>query len=486
MSSGATIEQLATRMRGETFAPGDNGYDQARRIWNGDIDRRPATIARCQGVADVVAAVQHARENDLPIAVRGGGHAIAGHALCDDGVVVDLSAMRGARVDPLGRTVRAEGGCLWSDVDRETQMFGLAVTGGIVSHTGVGGLTLGGGIGWLMRKAGLSIDNLRSVDVVTVDGEVLVASRDQNAELFWGLRGGGGNFGIVTSFEFDLHPVGPTVLAGMVVHEMDAAPEVLGFLREFAADAPDEVGILANLRLAPPLPIIPEHLHGRPIVALVACYAGPVADAERALRPLREFGPPILDTIAPKPYVAHQQMFDPALPHGRCYYWRARRLPPLTADIIEVIAKHAAMVTSPFATIPIFTLGRAVARVDENETAYPNRDAAHDINILTAWQPGDPDRDRHVEWVRTFWSALEDASQGVYPNFLSDEPRERVMAAYGPTRYARLVTLKQRYDPDNVLRFNQNIQPGGAAPPNTSESVPGRRHTAYEHSAGGT
>jgi hypothetical protein len=272
----------------------------------------------------------------------------------------------------------------------------------------------------------------------------------------------------------------------MVVHDMDAAPGVLGFLRDYAAEAPDEVGILANLRLAPPLPIIPEHLHGRPIVALVACYTGPIADAEPALRPLREFGPPILDTIAPKPYLAHQQMFDPALPHGRGYYWRARRLPPLTDDIIEVIAKHAAMVTSPFATIPIFTLGGAVARVDDDETAYPNRDAAHDINILTAWQPGDPDRDRHIEWVRTFWTALEDASQGVYPNFLSDEPRERVMAAYGPTRYARLVTLKQRYDPDNVLRFNQNIQPGGATQPNTGASAPDRRNPAFEHSAGGS
>jgi FAD/FMN-containing dehydrogenase len=459
MITSARVEQLATRMRGEILAPGDLRYDEVRTIWNADVDRRPALIARCGAASDVVAAMRFARELDLPVAVRGGGHAVAGHALCDDGLVVDLSAMRGIHLDPRARTVRVEGGCLWADVDRQTQTAGLAVTGGIVSHTGVAGLTLGGGIGWLMRKAGLTIDNLRSADVVTVDGRTLVASPDENPDLFWGLRGGGGNFAIVTSFEFDLHPVGPTVLAGMVLHTMDDAPDVLGFLRDFAADAPDEVGVLANLRLAPPLPIIPEHLHGTPIVALVACYAGRVADGEQVLRPLREFGQPILDTVAPKPYTAHQQMFDLALPAGRGYYWRARRLPPLNDEVIQVITKHAAMITSPFSTVPIFTLGGAVTRVDPNATAYPNRDAAHDINIAGAWEPGDPDRDRHIEWVKTFWNALEDASQGVYVNFMSDEPQERVRAAYGPTTYARLVSLKQHYDPDNILRYNHNIRP---------------------------
>jgi FAD/FMN-containing dehydrogenase len=461
MISSARIDRLATHILGETLTPGDPRYDEARKIWNADIDRRPAVIARCRTTADVVAAVRFGRDCDLPIAVRGGGHAVAGHALCDDGLVVDLSAMRRVHVNPRTRTARVDGGCLWADVDQASQTVGLAVTGGIVSHTGVAGLTLGGGIGWLMRKAGLSIDNLRSTAVVTVDGRTVVANHEENPDLFWGLRGGGGNFGIVTSFEFDLHPVGPTVLAGMVVHTMDAAAEVLGFFRDFAAEAPDEVGILANLRLAPPLPVIPEHLHGAPIVALVACYAGAIADGEQVLRPLREFGQPILDTIAPKPYTSHQQMFDLALPHGRGYYWRGRTLPPLGDEVMEIIAKHAAMITSPLSTVPIFTLGGAVARVDPDETAYPNRDAAHDINIAAAWQPGDPDRDRHVEWVQAFWDALEDASQGVYVNFLSDEPHERVRAAYGPARYTRLVSLKQRYDPENVLRFNHNICPQG-------------------------
>jgi FAD/FMN-containing dehydrogenase len=456
-----TSRCLLERVQGQVLVPEDPAYQDARRVWNGDVDRRPRAVVRCGGVADVVQAVRFARERDLPASVRGGGHAVAGHAVCDDGVVVDLSAMTAVRVDPVARTVRAQGGCLYRHLDRETQTFGLAVTGGIVSHTGIGGLTLGGGIGWLMRRHGLAADNLRSCDVVTADGELLVASRQQHPDLFWGLRGGGGNFGVVTSFEYDLHPVGPTVLAGMLLYGIDDGPEVLRFFRDFVAQAPDELGVVANLRLAPPLPEVPAHLHARPIVSVVVCYAGPIEQGEAVLRPLRAFGRPLLDTIAPRPYVAHQQLFDPAFPHGRHYYWRSWKLPPLGDELIAVILEHTTRITSPFSAVPIFTLGGAVARVDEDTSAYPNRAAAHDINIVAAWEAGDPEPARlsHVRWVRAFWAALQPYGSGVYVNFMSDEPAGRVQAAYGEAKYRRLASLKHRFDPDNFFRFNHNIPP---------------------------
>ncbi|MDQ4107060.1 MAG: FAD-binding oxidoreductase [Actinomycetota bacterium] len=435
------------------------GYEEARKVWNGMIDRRPAMIARCVGAADVMAAVRFAGEHDLPVAVRGGGHAVAGHAVCDGGLVVDLSAMTGIRVDPVERVARAQGGALWRDLDRETQVFGLAVTGGIVSHTGIAGLTLGGGIGWLMRKHGLSIDNLLSADVVTGDGAFLNASGTESPDLFWGLRGGGGNFGVVTSLEYRLHPVGPRVLAGMLLYPMDDAPEVLAFLRDFLAEAPDELGVIANLRLAPALPVIPNELHGRPVVGLLVCYAGAVDEGEEVVRPLRGFRRPALDAVAPKPYTAHQAMLDPAFPHGRHYYWKSSELPPLTDDAIEVIVEHCSAITSPHSSVPIFTLGGAVARVGEEESAYSNRSAAHNINIVAAWEPGDPEPERHVEWVRGFWSAMQPHATGVYVNFMPDEPLERVKAAYGPEKYERLVALKNKYDPTNLFQINQNIRP---------------------------
>ena len=458
------VATLATDFIGELVRPGDAGYDDVRKIWNGNIDRRPALIARCRGVADVMAAVRFAREQDALTSVRGGGHAVAGYALCDDGVVIDLSLMTGSRVDPLAQTARVEGGCLNSHVDRESQVFGLAVTGGIVSHTGIAGLTLGGGIGHLMRKFGLSIDNLRSCDVVTADGELVVASEQENPDLFWGLRGGGGNYGIVTSFEFQLHPLGPTVLAGLLAWPMDDAHRVLRFLREFAADAPDEVGIMANLRLAPPMPFVPEELHGKPIVALVPTYAGPVEDGERVLGVIKdELGAPAVDTLVPKPYTTHQKMFDPAVPHGQHYYWKSHKLGPLTDDIIDVVAEHAAQITSPAGTVPIFTQGGAVARVPESATAFPNRDAAHDINIVAAWAPDDPEPDRHISWVRSFFTALEPYSKGLYVNFIDEDSADRVRAgAYSAEQWDRLVSLKAKYDPTNFFRMNANIPPNGA------------------------
>ena len=459
----ASLDALAADFIGELITPADGAYDEARRIWNGHIDRRPALIARCRGAADVMAAVRFARERDLTVAVRGGGHAVAGHALCDEGIVIDLSAMTGSRVDPMAGTIRVEGGCLNEHLDRESQAFGLATTGGIVSHTGVGGLTLGGGIGHLMRKYGLAIDNLRSCDVVTADGEFVVASPQENAELFWGLRGGGGNFGVVTSFEFQLHPLGPTVLAGMVAWPMDDAHEVLGFLRDYATEAPDEVGILANLRLAPPLPFVPEELHGRPIVALAVVYAGSVPEGEQALRPVLELGTPALSTVGPKPYVAHQKMFDAAVPHGLHYYWKSHRLGPLSDEVIDIVIEQCSTITSASSTVPIFTLGGAVARVPDDATAFPHRDALHDINVVAGWRPEDPDADRHIAWVRGFFDALRPHSRGVYVNFTSDDAAERTHSdAYSPAQWSRLSALKAKFDPTNFFRLNANIPPNGA------------------------
>ena len=408
-----------------------------------------------------MAAVRLCRQHEIPASVRGGGHAVAGHAVCDGGVVIDLSAMTGSRVDPLARTIELEGGCWNAHLDRESQAFGLAATGGIVSHTGIGGLTLGGGLGHLMRKFGLAIDALRSCDVVTAGGEFVVASEQENPELFWGLRGGGGNFGIVTNFTFELRPLGPMVLAGMMAWPMDDAPRVLGFLRDFIADAPDEVGLLATLRLAPPLPVVPESLWGKPIVALTATYAGPIDEGRDALAPIRQLPIPAYDTVQPKPYATHQKMFDALYPHGRHYYWKSHKLGPLTDEIIDVMVGQAAQVTSPLSAVTVFSFGGAVARVPEEATAFPYRDASHDINIVASWLPEEAgDADRHIEWVRGFFRALEPYSRGVYVNFTSDDANDRVRDAYGDRQWARLTALKAKYDPTNFLRMNANIQPG--------------------------
>jgi FAD binding domain/Berberine and berberine like len=461
MIDGAAVETLASDFAGDLIQESDAAFDAARQIWNGHVQRRPVLIARCRGVADVMAAVRFCREHDLPASVRGGGHAVAGHAICDGGVVIDLSAMTGSRVDPLARTIQLDGGCVNAHLDRESQAFGLAATGGIVSHTGIGGLTLGGGLGHLMRKFGLAIDGLRSCDVVTAEGEFVVASEQEHSELFWGLRGGGGNFGIVTSFTFGLRPLSPSVLAGMVAWPMDQAPEVLRFLREFIADAPDEVGLMANLRLAPALPVVPEYLWGKPIVALIATYAGGIEEGGDALAPIRQLPTPALDAVVPKPYVAHQKMFDPAYPHGRHYYWKAHKLGPLTDEIIDVIVDQAAQVTSPLSAVPIFCLGGAVARVPEESTAFPHRDASHDLNIVASWLPEDlGNADHHIDWVRGMFHALEPYSRGVYVNFTSDDASDRVRVAYTDQQWTRLTALKAKYDPMNFFRMNANIPPG--------------------------
>ena len=457
------FDELGGSFRGELLLPTSPGYETARRIWNGAIDRHPACIARCTGVADVVAAVRFARDHDLEIAVRGGGHNVAGTAVCDDGVAIDLSAMRAVWVDPARRTARVQGGALWGDVDHETQAHGLATTGGIVGHTGVAGLTLGGGIGFLMRKHGLTVDNLLSAEVVTAEGSIVQASADEHPDLFWALRGGGGNFGVVTSFQFSLHPIGPTLMAGPVFWAADDTTDVLRFYRDFAAEAPDELGSVVRLGTVPPLPVIPEDLHWRPAIAVACCYTGAIEDGERAVRSLRRFGTPLVDLLAPSPYAAFQSGLDDTVPHGWHYYWKATNLAGLSDEVIDIVAEHAHAATSPRSYAAMFHMGGAVTRAPRETTAYPGRDVEHNIIIDAAWLPEQDDTVGAAEtaWARTFLGALQPYRTGVYVNFLdSDDDASRVREAYGDDTYRRLAEVKARYDPENVFHHNKNIQPG--------------------------
>jgi FAD/FMN-containing dehydrogenase len=460
----ASAIDIGGSFRGELVLPTNPSYDTARKIWNGAIDRHPAYIARCTGVADVVAAVRFAREHDLEIAVRGGGHSVAGTAVCDDGVVIDLSAMRAVWVDSAGRTAWVQGGALWGDVDHETQAHGLATTGGIVGHTGVAGLTLGGGIGFLMRKHGLAVDNLLAAEVVTAEGSIVRASADEHPDLFWALRGGGGNFGVVTSFQFSLHPLGPTVMAGPVFWAADDTTDVLRFYRDFVSEIPDELGTVVKLCSIPPLPVIPEDLHWRPAIAVACCYAGAAEDGERAVQTLREVGSPLVDLLSPKPYVAFQGGFDDTVLHGWHYYWKATNLVGLTNDAIAVIADHAYAGTSRRSYAAMFHFGGAVARVPHDATAYAGRHVAHNIIIHGAWLPEESGEHAAAEtaWARRFLQALEPhRAGGVYVNFLdSDDDSSRVREAYGDQIYRRLAEVKAKYDPDNVFHHNKNIQPG--------------------------
>jgi FAD/FMN-containing dehydrogenase len=454
----AALRELAAAFGGELVLRGDPGYEQHRHVWNGSIDRNPALIARCAGVSDVIRAVGFARRTGLPTAVRGGGHSFPGLSTCDDGVVIDLGPMRGIRVDPEARTARAQAGVLLGELDRETQAFGLAVPAGIVTHTGLAGLTLGGGIGWLMRKHGLTIDQLLSVDVVTAEGELLRASERENPDLFWGIRGGGGNFGIVTDFEFRLNPLGPIVLAGPIFWPMEDSPDVLRFYRDWIAAAPDELTTIVVHRSMPPLPVVPPELHGEPVVAVTCCYAGPVEQGEEVVRPMRQFGSPMLDLCAPKPFVAHQAMFDPSFPRGQWYYFRSANLTELSNEAIDIVASNALKMTSKLTAFPIFQLGGAVARVGDDETAFHGRAASHVINVnaTTAAAEG---FEEEREWSKNFWSELQPHHAGVYMNFLMDEGEERIRQAYGAEKVDRLKALKRSYDPGNLFRLNQNITP---------------------------
>ena len=463
--SGPTAMRIPG-FRGDVIEPDHDDYDGARAVWNGIVDRRPRLIARCRGTADVAAAVRFARDCDLEVAVRGGGHNVAGTAVCDGGIVIDLSAMRAVSVDPVERTALVQGGALWGDVDHETQAHGLATTGGIVSHTGVGGLSLGGGIGWLMRKHGLTVDNLVYAEVVTADGEILRASTSEHSDLFWALRGGGGNFGIVSTFRFALHPVGPTVMAGPVFWAAEDTVDVLRFYREFVTDAPDELGNIVRLGTIPPLPVVDEELHFRPAIAVASCYAGPVHDGERAVRALRQFGTPLVDLVGPTLYVAHQSGIDDTVPHGWHYYWKATNLTGLSDEVIDIVAAHAYVATSPRSYVAMFRLGGAIRRTPSDATAYPGRSAEHNIVIDGAWLPEEDDTVRASEmaWARAFLDALQPQGAGVYVNFLdSDDDTSRIREAYGDETYRRLAEVKAKYDPDNVFRNNKNIRPSPPA-----------------------
>jgi FAD/FMN-containing dehydrogenase len=439
---------LRQQLRGEVLEPDDVGYDAARRVWNAMIDRRPALIARCTGVADVIGAVGFARERGLSVSVRGGGHNIAGLAVCDDGLMLDLSPMKGIRVDPVSCTARAEPGVVWGEFDRETAVHGLATPGGVVASTGVAGLTLGGGQSWLTGKHGLTIDNLLSADVVTADGRLLHASTDENPDLFWALRGAGANFGVVTSFEYRLHPVS-TVLGGMVVHTLDRAREVLRFYREFSTSQPDELTTYAACLTSP---------DGLPVVALVACYAGSLDAGKRALAPLRSFSPPLADTFGPIPYTEMQAMMGASFPHGRLNYWKSSLSNTLTDGAINAVVDAARHVPSPHTAIVFADCHGAYARVGNGDTAYPHRHLQYDLVILASWtEPADTGR--NIRWTRECFDALQPhLDHGVYVNDLGEEGDQRVRDAYG-ANYARLANIKARYDPTNFFRLNQNIAP---------------------------
>ncbi len=450
-------ETLAQEIHGDVLRPGDDGFDESRSIWNAMIDRTPAVVVRPTGAADVSTAVEFAREHDLPIAVKGGGHNVAGNALCDDGLTIDLSPLSSVRVDPVAQTARVESGATMGDLDHETQAFGLAVPGGVISTTGVAGLTLGGGIGWLSRKYGLAIDNLRSVDIVTANGEIVTASETENSDLFWAIRGGSGNFGIVTSFEFDLHEVGPTVLFGPTVFPYEDAPDVLAHYREFTRDAPPECSVWVNSVAAPPLPFLPKDVHGTTVLICVGFYAGNLDEGKEVLEPIREYGDPIADVVEPMPYVAAQSMLDDLYAEGARNYWKAQNFTELSAVTIGNIVEYADRFPTSQSEILIHHVGGAVNDVPSDATAYPHRDAEFIVTVAARWE--DPAKDDEcVRWVRRCHDALAaDATGGTYGNFEGDrEGRER--NAYGEN-YDRLAELKTEYDPENVFRHNQNVEP---------------------------
>ena len=444
--SDTAIQELRASLRGSVIVPSDAGYDEARRVWNAMIDKRPAAIANCTGAADVIAAVNFARTHDLPLALRSGAHNVAGFATCDDGLVIDMSPMKGIRVDPAARTVRAEPGLRWGEFDRETQAFGLATTGGSVSDTGIGGLTLGGGMGWLAGKYGLTVDNLLSADVVTAAGELVKASADQNPDLFWAIRGGSGNFGVITSFEYQLHPVGPIIMGGAVFHAMANAAEVLRFYREFTRSAPDELTVWTGFMTLP---------GGPQVVVVAAAYSGSVEDGERAIRPLKEFGTPIQDMLGPLPYVAQQSMLDAAIPPHLHNYWKADFLADLSDAAIDTIVEHASRVPSPRSLVLLFPVNGVARRVPVEATAFPHRVAGCQLGIYAIWeQPAEADE--NIAWTRQFWSAVQPFASGrVYVNELSaDEGEDRVRLAFGPN-YTRLAHIKAKYDPDNLFRLER-------------------------------
>jgi FAD/FMN-containing dehydrogenase len=456
--SDGTIEELRQSLRGELLTPADAAYDDARTVWNGMIDRLPKLIVRCQGVADVLAAIQFARSENLEVAVRGGGHSLPGFSTTDGGILIDLRLMNAVRVDPASRRVVVEAGATWHELDHETQAFGLAVTGGLVSSTGVAGFTLGGGIGWLMRKYGLACDNLISADVVTADGQLVHASDSENPELLWGLRGGGGNFGVVTAFEFALQRVGPIVLAGPIFFPGDQAREILAGWRDWTTTAPDEITTLANLLTAPPLPFLPEAVHGTKVVLVAAAYAGDQEDGAAIVAPLRRLGDPIADLLGPMPYAVAQSLVDPLFGPGARNYFTAAYLRELPDQAIDRLVAFHGPSSSPLSEIHVHQLGGAVARVPADASAYANRDAEYAVNIVARWTDASTDEAQRA-WARDLYAAIEPfATDGAYVNFLGSGD-EAIRTVYPPETYERLSRLKGRWDPTNLFRLNQNVLP---------------------------
>ena len=455
-----TVQAFADATHGAVLQPGDDAYGEARTLFNAMIDKYPSYVVRCTGAADVMATVDFAREHDLRLAVKGGGHNFAGTAVCDDGLVIDCSPMDAVRVDPEARRARVEPGATWADVDHETQAYGLATTGGIVSHTGVAGLTLGGGQGYLARKHGLTIDNLVGADIVTAEGELVHASATENPDLFWALRGGGGNFGVVTSFEFKLHLLGPEVLGGAVFHPYEDARAALEFYRDFTVDAPDELACYALVARVPPEEPFPPAWQGEPAVAFAACYAGPIDDGEAALAPLRSFGDPIVDAIQPMPYTALQSAFDDGSPEGYRWYSKSHYLDGLPDEAIDTILDYTDPFPGPLTQVAIEPMGGAIADVDPTTTAFPHRDTSYSFGIWPGW--ADPENDDGlIGWAREFHEAMAPyTTDGVYANYLDRDESDRVEAAYG-VNYDRLVEIKTEWDPENVFRMNQNIEPAG-------------------------
>ena len=448
MLSKTEVEAFKSSLRGELILPEEKGYDQSRTIWNGMIDKYPAMVVKCAGPSDVIAAVNFAREHKLILAVKAGGHSFAGRSTCDGGLLIDLSNMKGIRVDPVLQTARAEAGTLLGDLDHETQAFGLAVTAGVVSHTGIAGLTLGGGQGYLMNKLGLTIDNLLSVDMVLADGRYVKASKTENEDLFWAIRGGGGNFGVVTSFEYQLHKVGPEVLAGMMLYPLDQAKEMLKFYREFSMNTPDEMTIVGAIFTLP---------DGLRVFALVVCWAGDLEEGKNQLVSLREFKPPMADLVAPVPYAQLQKSLDAAVPHGMHRYNKMGYLPSLNDEVIDIIIRNTEEI-SPYSMVLFNVMKGAVTRVGPEETPFPYRGKQWYFDITPQWQVPN-EADHLIAWTKSFWSEVEPHTQGTAVNWLADDDGlDRIKVAYGPN-YSRLAKLKHKYDPENFFRLNNNILP---------------------------
>jgi len=453
------LDGLKMRLRGPMILPGDAGYDDARSIWNAMIDRKPALVVRCLGVADVIACVQFARANDLLLCIKGGGHNIAGLAVADGALMLDMSLMRGVWVDPHRKVARAQAGCLLGDVDRETQVHGLAAVLGFVSATGITGLSLGGGFGYLTRRWGWTSDNVVGMDVVTADGKLVRASADENADLFWGLRGGGGNFGVVTGIDYALYPVGPEIVGGVVAWPASEAPAVLELYRTLAEKAPPELTLVALLRPAPPAPWLPKEMHGKPIVALLACHSGAPEEGEKLVAPIKSFGKPIGDILIRRPYAQIQSILDGTQPKGRRYYWKSEYLSSVEPALCEKVIQHAAKIRSPHSAVVLFQLGGALNRLGEDHSPVGNRDARYVFNVTGSWEQASDDA-ANVAWAREAWSDMKSFSTGgTYINFLTeDDGHERTEAALG-RGLRRLADIKAKWDPQNVFRTNKNIAP---------------------------